>query len=266
MAKGIIFDIKRFAVHDGPGIRTTVFFKGCPLECAWCHNPESRPEGYTEMDKVYKIGDIEKVKSTKVGKSYDVVNLIHEIKKDLLVMEESDGGVTVSGGEPLLQFDFLKSLLKSLKEEGIHTCVDTSGYANGNRIEEIIPYTDLFLYDLKHYNEDKHLKHTGVSLKPIMNNLKMILNNHIKLWIRIPIIPNVNDNEEDRFGFLYTLQSMPEKPDQVHLLPYHNIADAKYKRLKANNEFVDIPSMDKDSLKPFKRILERAGFKVKLGG
>lgn len=264
--EGIIFDIKRFAVHDGPGIRTTIFFKGCPLQCAWCHNPESRPEGITDMEKTYKIGELEKVKSEKVGKSFKVNDLINEVKKDLMVMEESNGGVTISGGEPLLQFGFLKELLISLKEEGIHTCVDTTGYAAGSRIEEIIPYTDLFLYDLKHYNEEQHMESAGVSLKPIIANLDSILKKKKKLWIRIPVIPNVNDANEDRYGFLYMLQNMSEKPEQVHLLPYHNIADGKYKRLKVNNEFVNIPSKKKETLIPFKEILERNGYNVKLGG
>jgi pyruvate formate lyase activating enzyme len=264
--EGIIFDIKRFAVHDGPGIRTTVFFKGCPLECAWCHNPESKTEGITEMEACYKIGKDEKRVIEKVGRSYRVEELVQEIKKDLIVMEESGGGVTMSGGEPLMQFKFLKELLMQLKASGIHTCVDTTGCANGNTIEEIMPYTDLFLYDLKHYDEKEHVKNTGVSLKPIIQNLEILLNGNKKVWLRIPVIPNMNDSHEDRFGFLFTIQNLIKKPDQINLLPFHNIAGNKYDRLNTKNVYKDKPSLETQVLKPFVSILKRSGYTVKTGG
>ena len=264
--EGIVFDIKRFAVHDGPGIRTTVFFKGCPLSCPWCHNPESSEVGITEMDKCYKIGEIEKVKKERVGKSYKVKELADEIKKDIIVMEESGGGVTFSGGEPLMQFDFLKEVLMQLKDLGIHTAVDTTGYTSEKNIKEIIPYTDMFLYDLKHYDNDKHIENTGVPLKPIIKNLHTILNQNKCVWIRIPVIPDVNISHEDKYGFLYVLQNMNKKPEQINLLPYHSISDNKYKRLNIKNNFEKIPSMNKKTLLPFKAMLERSGYKVKIGG
>ena len=263
--QGIIFDIKRFAVNDGPGIRTTVFFKGCPLSCAWCHNPESRDEGITQIEKCYKIEEDEKIVKEDVGTIMSVNELCEELIKDLHVMEESEGGVTVSGGEPLFQFEFLKMVLKELKKSGIHTCVDTTGYANGNRFEEIIPYTDLFLFDLKHYDEKKHLEKTGVSLKPITENLNTLLKNSGKIWLRIPIIPGINDSHEDKYGFLFKLSELFKKPDLINLLPYHNIAENKYVRLKHDNPFKNVPSLKPEKLKPFKKMLERSGYKVKIG-
>jgi len=262
---GIIFDIKRFAVHDGPGIRTTVFFKGCPLSCPWCHNPESKPAGISKIDVCYKIGEKEKIVSEDVGKNVNVNDLTDELMKDLHVMEESGGGVTISGGEPMFQFDFLKELLISLKENGIHTCVDTTGYANGKRFEELISLIDLFLYDMKHYDEKKHLDYTGVSLNPILRNLNIALKSKSKLWLRIPIIPDVNDSQEDAIGFLNLISEFAEKPDQIHLLPFHNIADDKYFRLHEKNTFKDVPSMDTNRLSPLKELLEQNGYTVKTG-
>jgi len=263
--KGIIFDIKQFAVHDGPGIRTTVFFKACPLSCAWCHNPESRDACIAEVDAVYKIGKKEKIVMEKIGTEYSVDELLAYLLKDIHVMEESSGGVTISGGEPLSQFEFLKTLLFELKRSDIHTCVDTTGYANGNRIEEILPYTDLFLFDLKHYDEKKHIEYTGVSLEPIVNNLNKVLENNRELHLRIPVIPGINDSHEDKYGFLFKIQDLLKKPDQIHLLPYHNIADNKYVKLKFDNHFKNVPSLDPDRLSTFKIMLERAGYEVKIG-
>ncbi len=264
--KAVIFNIKRFAVHDGPGVRTTIFFKGCPLNCKWCHNPESKNIDIEKTDKYYKIRDIETIKTKQIGKFYQVKELVNEVKKDIVIMEESAGGVTFSGGEPLMQFDFLKEILIQMKETGLHTAVDTSGYVSEKKINEIIPYTDLFLYDLKHYNNEKHIENTGVSLLPILKNLKYILNLKKNVWIRIPIIPEINNSEEDIYGFIKTLDKLPEKPEQINLLPYHNIADNKFKRLKIENKMKNIPGLDKKTIIPFKLMLEQAGFKVKIGG
>ncbi len=264
--EGIVFDIKRFAVHDGPGIRTTIFLKGCPLNCSWCHNPESKDCRITEVSKHYKVGDVETIKSVRIGIKYQVKKLIDEITKDIMLMEESGGGLTFSGGEPLMQFDFLKEILMQMKETGIHTAVDTSGYVSENRINEIIPYTDLFLYDLKHYDNDKHIENTGVPLLPILKNLDIILKMNKHVWIRIPVIPGINDSDEDISGFLKILEKLSEKPEQINLLPYHNIAENKFKRLKINNKMKNIPGTDKKNLIPFKTKLEQSGFKVKIGG
>ena len=264
--KGNIFDIKRFAVHDGPGIRSTVFFKGCPLNCSWCHNPESKVDGISKMKKCYKIGEKEKITFENVGRSYTAKELLIELLKDLHVMEESNGCVTISGGEPLSQIDFLKELLYELKTTGIHTCIDTSGYTIENRFEQIIPDTDLFLFDMKHYDENKHIENTGVSLNPIIQNLNILLERKEKVWLRIPIIPNVNNSHEDKYGFLYKIQNLIRKPNQIHLLPYHNIAGNKYTNLKYENKFKEIPSLSRETLKPFKEILERSGYNVKIGG
>ena len=169
--KGNIFDIKRFALHDGPGIRTTLFMTGCPLDCLWCHNPESRLGASDDESK-----------NRSVTSGY----VIDELKKDLVFLEESGGGVTFAGGEPLSQPVFLSFILKSMKNAMIHTAVDTTGYAPKQVLKEIMPYTDLFLYDLKIMDPVKHERFTGVDNRIILENLEYILGKGKKLRIRFP--------------------------------------------------------------------------------
>ena len=170
---GIIFNIKHFAVHDGPGIRTTVFFKGCPLSCRWCHNPESINPNLEEIEVPYARVSVTAKKCGKdtVGKKVQVSEIMSEVLKDVIFYDESGGGITISGGEPLMQPDFLFSLLKECKIHNIHTCVDTSGYAPRKIIESIVDYVDLFLYDIKLLDNEEHVRYTGVKNDRIFQNL-----------------------------------------------------------------------------------------------
>jgi len=173
MKEGIIFDIKRYAINDGPGIRTTVFIKGCPLNCWWCHNPEGIKINIENLNKTKKINS--KINQNKIfGYKINVKNLTNEILKDYIFYKESKGGVTFSGGEPLLQIDFLHSMLIECKKNNINTAIDTCGYSTIKKIEKIYDHVDLFLYDLKFIEDKQHEKYTGKSNKIILSNLKYL--------------------------------------------------------------------------------------------
>lgn len=262
--KAIISDIKRFAVHDGDGIRTTVFFKGCPLKCVWCHNPEGIDfklqvayyenkcigcgecvticpsdahkiiqEGhFFERDLCVTCGKCEKVCLGEALKYYGKEITIDELMPILLedkdFYETSGGGVTLSGGECLMQADFCEELLRMLKKESVNTAVDTCGFASRMAIDKVMPYTDIFLYDLKSYDEDVHIKCTGQSNKVILDNLKYIDDCGKKTEIRIPYVPKYNDNQIEKIGeFLSKLNNVVK----VRVLPYHNYAGSKYEAL-----------------------------------
>ncbi|MDP4185887.1 MAG: glycyl-radical enzyme activating protein [Bacteroidota bacterium] len=263
--KGIVFDIKRFAVHDGPGIRTTVFFKGCPLRCWWCHNPESIDRHIVNSVKHVVVEGKVFDQKEQIGREYSVDELTREILRDQMFMDESGGGVTFSGGDPTLQPAFLEAVLKRCKKYGIHTAVDTSGFCSGDVIEKIAPFTDLFLFDLKHFDHEKHIQYTGVSNKIILDNLNNIISKGKEVIIRIPVIPGVNYEEKERKSMI-SLLSQIGRIKEVHLLPYHTIASNKYKRFGMENKMKGIPALNKSDLKEYKQELEQAGFKVKIGG
>ena len=255
MNKAIIFDIERNSFVDGPGIRTTVFFKGCNLKCIWCHNPESqafKPQMMFYRAKCKGCGKCKEIcpnpdncilcgKCTFYcplnareicGKEYTVEEVFAEVIKDKAFYENSHGGVTLSGGECLLQADFCAELLKKLKEENIHTAVDTCGFVPKTAIDKVIPYTDLFLYDIKAIDEDVHIKCTGQSNKLILENLKYINSLEKNIEIRIPYIPDYNDNQIEKIAeFIKPLSSIKS----VKILPYHNYADSKYDALSMEN-------------------------------
>ena len=265
MNKGILFDIQKFSTIDGPGIRTTVFFKGCNLRCAWCHNPESQ-DSKTELmfykNKCTGCGKcLEKcpndLKSCTlcgactvycpthareiVGKEWSALELFEEIEADRIFYETSGGGVTFSGGECMLQIDFLEEILKLCKENGIHTAVDTAGHVPFDCFERILPYTDLFLYDLKCFDTEKHKKYVGVYNDLILSNIKKLLSSNARMWIRIPIIPTINDSEEELLkikDFLYSNGA----PEKVELLPYHSMGEHKYEALSRNKQVFAVPS------------------------
>ena len=266
--KAMISDIKRFAVHDGDGIRTTVFLKGCPLKCVWCHNPESIdfkpqlafyknkcidcgecvsvcpsgahkiiPKGHIfERDLCVACGKCEKIclgEALKFyGKEMTVDELLPLLLEDKDFYETSGGGVTLSGGECLMQADFCEELLKILKENGIHTAVDTCGFVSRKALDKVMRYTDIFLYDLKAFDEDVHVKCTGQSNKVILENLKYIDECGKKIEIRIPYVPGFNDNQIPKIAeFLKGLKNIT----RVRVLPYHNYAGTKYKSLDMEN-------------------------------
>ena len=277
--KARIFEIKKFAVHDGDGIRTTVFFKGCPLKCVWCHNPEGidfKPQlAYYEqkcvncgecvdacLQKAHYIKDgihiferekcigCEKCESVCVGnaltfygKEMSVSELIPILLEDKEFYYSSNGGVTLSGGECLMQADFCEELLKELKNNAVHTAVDTCGFVSKEVIDKVIPYTDIFLYDLKAYSEETHIKCTGFSNEIILENLKYIDSKNKKIEIRIPFVPDYNSEEIEKIAeFLKKLKNLTK----VRVLPYHNYSGSKYKSLEMKNNLPKVLPTDEE--------------------
>ncbi len=229
---GYIYDLKKYAIHDGPGIRTTVFLKGCPLDCWWCHNPESRdpkPEPRGNMRPIKNLPLLEG-NGHSIGAKVSVAALMQEIRKDVLFFDESGGGVTFSGGEPLMQPEFLIALLRTCKTEGIHTVVDTSGYIPFRVIKETAPWTDLFLYDIKLMDESLHKKYTGVSNRRILDNLLQMDQGGYPLLIRIPLIPGFTDTDGNLEAIRNFLLEKTRIRD-VELLPYNSMGESKYERL-----------------------------------
>ena len=223
--KGTIFDIQRFSIHDGPGIRTTVFLKGCPLSCIWCHNPESRNPGIETFP-----GNI------KVGTETTSEEILTEVLKDRIFYDESDGGVTFSGGEPFHQPEFLKENLLLCRQNDLHTVVDTSGYTSYDILDEIYELTDLFLFDLKIADYFKHIEYTGVSNELIINNLKKLTERGNKVIVRIPLIPKITDSKENIVGLINHLKKIKNIPE-INLLKYNKIGESKYKRFGIENSF-----------------------------
>jgi pyruvate formate lyase activating enzyme len=264
--KGLIFDIKRFAVHDGPGIRTTIFFKGCPLSCGWCHNPESRfDEPQTSVRHL--VMDGREFKQEEItGREVTVEEIVREVSKDRIFYEESGGGITLSGGEPLFQIEFCEVLLKALSENGFHTAIDTTGYCDQDDIQRIIPFTDLFLYDLKLINDTEHKKHTGVSNRLILENLEFLTKNGKEVIIRFPVIPGITDSDDNIEGMVSLLLHGTMALPEVHLLPYHSAAKNKYQRFRMDYKMEGVIETNKKELSQIKRLFEETGFIVKVGG
>lgn len=212
-ASGYIFDIRRFTIHDGPGIRVTVFFQGCPLACRWCHNPES----------LRQLG-------SPGAREMSVAEVVAEAVKDRVFMEESGGGVTFSGGEPLMQPEFLRELVRACRVEGLPTAVDTSGFAEADVFDAVMPEPDLFLYDLKLMESRAHRRYTGCPNGPILRNFRRLAKSGRPVIVRVPVIPGRTDGDAnlDRLSE-FVLATRPDAP--VNLLPYHRLADRKYERL-----------------------------------
>ncbi len=248
-----IFDIKRFAVHDGPGIRTTVFMKGCPLRCWWCHNPESQSVKplIVEIERMLNGKPVSSSKTYGERVAQDMV--METVLRDRHFYEESGGGVTFSGGEPLMQFEALLTLLERSKALGLHTSVDTSGFGRRDHFERIAAYTDLFLYDLKNMNTDLHREHTGVDNKLILSNADFLLDRGAMLIFRIPVIPGINTQEDEMQRLFSFVEERKGKLEEVHLLPYHRIAESKYARLKMKKQL----GMLKNPMHPLWRVFAR---------
>lgn len=265
MDEGMIFDIAHGSFVDGPGVRTTVFFKGCNLKCLWCHNPESQgpiPQMMFYKNKCTGCGICKSVcpkpseacdlcgicakycpsSAKKVcGRLWTADEVMAEIEKDKTFYESSDGGVTFSGGECMLQVDFLKSLLEKCKNNGIHTAVDTAGNVPFEAFEQIMPYTDAFLYDVKCYSEELHKKGTGVSNKRIFENL-MALSEHFDgdIIVRIPIIPGYNTDASELTKMADFLRTVKYK--SIDLLPYHRLGENKYSAINRKADVYSVPS------------------------
>ena len=254
MRSGLVFNVQRFSLQDGPGVRSTVFMKGCPLACAWCHNPESQsPESEIirmrhrcmvcglcsgkELDapvgQSRKQADVDACPTgalQMVGQKISVSTLIKTLLRDRIFYDDSGGGVTFSGGEPLLQASFVIEALKRLRQEGVHTALDTCGFAPWQELQAAAAQADLVLYDLKLMDEARHRAATGVSNRSILQNLKALAKVHDNLWIRVPIIPGVNDDEENLSATAEFLATLPAIR-QVDLLPYHPTGEAKFARV-----------------------------------
>ena len=248
---GVISNIQRFTVHDGPGIRLTIFLQGCPLQCWWCHNPECIPHSDSMEPKD---------KNT-----MSVKELMAEIRKEQIFMDESGGGVTFSGGEPLLQSAFLTKMLDACKEEGIHTALDTSGLAPLIIFNSIIDKPDLFLYDLKIINDNLHKKYTAASNTLILKNLESLNERQKNVIVRIPLIPGITDTKENISEMIAFLDHLPNLR-KVNLLPYHSIAESKYSRLNLSYKLKGVKTADQETNQKIKKQFTDAGFYVRIGG
>lgn len=262
---GIIFDIKKFALHDGPGIRTTVFFKGCPLNCWWCQNPESI-KVLPEKIKVNPLNAADNFCEEELfGRKYSVDELMEEIKKDQVFYDESGGGVTFSGGEPMLQVKFLMEVLKECKLLGIPTAIDTSGYAVRRLFNQVYDYTDLFLYDLKIIDDELHREFTGVSNEIILSNLQFLTSRGNKVVIRIPLIPGISDTEKnlsELSDYIIKLKNVKK----IDVLPYNEIAESKYKRFNIPYKPGRLKKQAEDKLKEIKTYFESCGLEILVRG
>jgi len=299
--KGLVFDIKRYSVHDGPGIRTTVFLKGCPLSCWWCHNPESmdpKPRVLyspkrcigcgacvaacpreavhysargvlVDHDICARCGACVKVCPTEAlemtGVLMSLEELEQEVLKDRAFYDESQGGVTFSGGEPLVQHEFLFDMLGICGARGVHRAVDTTGYVAPEVLRKIASETDLFLYDLKHMDPEEHTKYTGVDNHRILENLRELAFQDAAVNIRIPLIPGVNDSRENLLQTASFLTSLP-KTYPVSLLPYHAAATEKYHKLGEEYRMKETLPPTEHQLRQAARLLEEQGLIVKIRG
>ena len=266
LMKGRIFEIQRFSIHDGPGIRTTVFLKGCPLKCRWCHNPEGispKPHlsflpgkcigcGYClkacrrhahrvvdgkhvldrslcqvcgECTKECYAGALELV-----GRDVTVGEVLDEVMRDKPFYLTSGGGMTLSGGEPLMQMDFTEALLKGARDERLHCCVETSGFAEFSQFERILSLVDLFLYDIKDIDDERHMQYTGVHNDVILRNVKKLHDHGAKVRLRLPIVPGWNDRDDHFRGVADLAKSMPNL-DGIEIMPYHLLGTSKLDRM-----------------------------------
>lgn len=299
--EGLIFDIRKFSLHDGPGIRTTVFFKGCPLSCWWCHNPESQsasqeimlwdsrcircgscipecPIGAIERDDGHILTDRDTCivcsscvgvcaaeARELVGRKMTVNEVMHAIERDRIFFDESEGGVTFSGGEPLAQRSFLAALLERCKAVDLHTAVDTSGYASWKAIDSLHANVDLFLYDIKIMDDARHRKYTGVSNALILENLQKLSELGHRIIVRVPIIPGINDDQENLSQIARFASRLPHL-ERIDILPFHASAQGKYERLARENRLPDTASPSDAHMAGISDLLTQHHLIVKVGG
>ncbi len=302
MASGLIFDIKRYAIHDGPGIRVTVFFKGCYLNCAWCHNPESRsvnvqkmytaskcigcqscveacPEQaltltldgiITDRSKCNLNGACTEVCPTGAmemcGTERSVEYIVNAVEKETVFFDHSGGGVTFSGGEPLMHADILIELLDACGNKGIHRTVDTSGFAKREVLLEVAKRTDHFLYDLKLMDADMHKKWTGVDNTLILDNLRELSGTGASINIRIPLIKGINDDEDNMRRTAEFIASLQGERKSVSLLPYHNTASKKYFKLGQDLPSSNFDAPDEKIMKSIITLFGSYGVHAMIGG
>lgn len=255
--KGRIFNIQRFSIHDGPGIRTIVFLKGCYMRCAWCCNPESQRYEIEQMNEGGKIKT--------VGRDVTVGGILPEILSDMPYYRRSGGGLTLSGGEVLAQADFARDLLRAAKEYGLHTAIETAASLPYGEIEKLLPYLDLILMDIKHMDPVKHKEYTGMSNERILENARTLAASGVELIIRTPVIPGVNDNDADIRAisrFAASLGSVREH----HLLPYHRLGSDKYDGLGRRYTLSEIEPPSREKMQHLLSVAEESGLKCQIGG
>lgn len=299
--KGIVFNIQKFSIHDGPGIRTTVFLKGCPLNCRWCANPESKsadqevlytksaclhcgscvsacPQQGIHFDEegmlrfqpelcTHCLSCVAACPShtlTVEGEEYSIKELLEEVRKDQPFYEKSGGGVTLSGGEPLLQKEFTFAFLKALKAEGIHTTIETTAYTETAYFEQVLPYLDLLYIDLKHPDDKMHQKMTDVSNRQIIQNIRCAVEHGKDVTIRIPVIPRFNHSVETARKYTELLREIGIQT--VHLLPFHQMGQGKWDALGLDYQYQDDKNMQKEEVFEMRDVFESAGFQVQIGG
>ena len=299
--KQLVLSITRMTVHNGPGIRTLILLKGCPLRCIWCSTPESQnnepeiavyPDKCIHCDQCLPVCPVNAINITEetvsidrarcdgcgecvkvcysealklLGQEMTVRELIDEVRKDAVAYRHSGGGVTVSGGEPLLNIDFILELVKAFKEENISVGIDTCGYLPRESIEQVLPYVDFFLWDIKHMNGEKHRELTGVSNRLILDNARYVSEKNVPLYIRIPVVPGYNDSEDNiraTCEFAGSLSSLVE----VSLLPLHHLGKARYYSLDRDYPIADIPPIEDNVLQTIKKLVESYGLNCSIVG
>jgi pyruvate formate lyase activating enzyme len=264
---GYIFDIKKYSVNDGPGIRTTVFFKGCPLTCWWCHNPESQrnePEEIANCNFRWNLHNDSSKRNT-VGAKIFVDEVIAEVEKDRIFYEESKGGVTFSGGEPMLQINFLEAILKECSRIDINTAIDTTGYAPFEDFEKIYDVTNIFLYDLKLMNSQLHYDYCGIPNELIHDNLRKLSTLGNKIILRIPLIPTITDTEKNISAMINLIGEL-KNVREIDLLPFHSTAKSKYERMKKLNKVVELVAPTDVRMDELKNRFNQLGVPIKIGG
>jgi pyruvate formate lyase activating enzyme len=289
MLTGLVFNVQRFSVHDGPGVRTTVFMKGCPLCCAWCHNPESQsasPEFVRlrhlcmacgrctddELDNPVVNGrndaDVDACPTGAlqgVGDRVEPADLVRTLLRDRIFFDESGGGVTVSGGEPLVQPAFVTDVLRRLRAEGVHTALDTCGFGRWPDLRGAAEHASLVLYDVKLMDPARHKAVTGVSNELILDNLRALAGVHPAIWVRIPVIPGVNDDDENMAAAATFVHSVPGIR-QIDLLPYHPAGEAKFARLGLDYTLHGTPPPDQGRLDALAARFRALGLVTTIGG
>ncbi len=259
MNEPVIFNIQKFSIHDGPGIRTTVFFKGCPMRCLWCHNPESQSYEIEIMENQHNVWE-------NVGTRYPIPELVKILKKDHIFYDQSGGGVTLSGGEVMTQnMCYVTELLKELDKLGINVAIDTGGYAPLENFKKVLPYTERFLYDLKLISADKHFQYTGVSNELILENLKYLGNTGAKIDLRLILVENVNTDEASIKGIHEFLDKEHVRIEQISLLPYHDFGKDKYAKL-GRYCTQDFKRPSNKTVEEIRDSFAEKGYLVKIGG